>query len=206
MEVYEPGQKKEQLILSVARMEEGGTKKQKEMASAFIDLKKRFPAIASGWKLIIAGGSTGVNTYIPQLKKIIERENDNSIELKINISGNELKSLYKRASIFWHLCGLGENDPARVEHFGMTIGEAMQNRLAPIVFDGGGQKEIVEHGISGYRISSLNGLIVYTKKIMENKDLRNTMGEKAYSGSLRFNKKRFSEEVKSFFDDIIPGI
>lgn len=205
MEVFKTGSEKEKLILSVARLEEGGTKKQKEMATAFITLKKNFPDISKGWKLIIAGGSTGENPYVQELKEIIKEAEENTIELNINISDRDLKDLYKKASIFWHLCGLGQNDPAKVEHFGMTIGEAMQNRLAPIVFDGGGQKEIVEHGISGFRISSLKGLIRYTVKIMEDDKLKKNLGESAYLKSLQFNRERFEKEVKQFFEKIIPG-
>jgi len=205
MEVFKTGSKKENLILSVARLEEGGTKKQKEMALAFIKLKKRFPDISDGWKLIIAGGSTGESPYLLELKEIINGE-DNSIELKTNISDNDLKALYKKASIFWHLCGLGQNDPAKVEHFGMTIGEAMQNRIVPIVFDGGGQREIVEQGKSGFRVSSLNGLIRNTEELMRDDKLREELGENAYLKSFQFNRKRFTKEVKLFFEDIIPCI
>lgn len=205
MEIFKSGEKKEKIILSVARLEEGGTKKQKEMASAFITLKKKFPDISKGWKLIIAGGSTGGNSYVQELKEIIKEAEDNTIELNINISDSALKDLYKKASIFWHLCGLGQNDPAKVEHFGMTIGEAMQNRIAPIVFDGGGQKEIVDHGNSGYRISSLNGLIMYTIKLIKNKELRDGFGDNAFNKSLQFKRERFEKEVKQFFEKIIPG-
>ncbi len=206
MEVYEPGNRKEKLIISVARIEEGGTKKQKEMAKAFVELKNKFPDITAGWKFIIAGGSTGENLYLSELKEIIDKTEDGVIELKINISEDELKDLYKKGSIFWHLCGLGQNDPAKVEHFGMTIGEAMQNRLAPIVFDGGGQKEIVDHGRSGFRVSSLTGLIRHTLKLMQDNKLRLEFGEKAHLKSLQFNRERFSGEVRQFFKNIIPGI
>lgn len=205
MEVFRPGDKKEKIILSVARLEEGGTKKQKEMASAFITMKEKYPDITNGWKLIIAGGSTGENIYIRELEEIIGDKKDNSIELKINISDNELKELYKRSSVFWHLCGLGQNDPAKVEHFGMTIGEAMQNRIAPIVFDGGGQREIVEHGISGFRISSLSGLINYTINVMGNREFLEKLGKGAYEKSSLFKRERFVDEVRTFFYNIFPG-
>ena len=88
----------------------------------------------------------------------------------------------------------------------MTIGEAMQNRLAPIVYDGGGQKEIVDQGRSGFRCSSVTGLIRYTIKLMQDEKLRQELGENAYLKSLKFNRERFSREVRQFFKNIIPGI
>jgi len=206
MEIFKPGNNKEKMIISVARIEAGGTKKQKELARAFIELKQRFPEESAGWKLVIAGGSTGDNPYLAELEEVIGEAEPDSIELKVNIREEGLKDLYNKASIFWHLCGLGQNDPAKVEHFGMTIGEAMQNRLAPVVFDGGGQREIVDHGRSGFRVSSTTGLIRYTLKLMENEKLRAELGESAWEKSLRFNKDRFDKEVKEFFTNIIPGI
>ncbi len=206
MEIYNNGDVKEKFILSVARFEEGGTKKQKEMTAAFISMKREYPELTKSWKFILAGGSTGNNKYLSELKEIIKTDGNNSIELKINVTDNELKDLYKRSSLFWHLCGLGQNDPAKVEHFGMTIAEAMQNRMVPIVFDGGGQKEIVDHNISGFRVSSIKKLIDFTVKLLEDEGLREKLGENAYLKSFNFNKERFDKEVKDFFKKILPVI
>jgi len=46
----------------------------------------------------------------------------------------------------------------------MTTVEAMQNYCVPVVIDGGGQREIVEHGISGFRFTSKEELKSYTLK------------------------------------------
>ncbi len=205
MEIFKPGDKKKKLIVSVARFEEGGTKKQKEMALAFIDMKKKYPDLLNGWELILAGGSTKNNIYLADIEDIIKQSGINSIKLRINITDEELKDIYKKSSIFWHLCGLGQDDPAKVEHFGMTIGEAMQNRIIPVVFDGGGQKEIVEHGSSGFRVASISGLIDYTLTIIKNGNFPNKMSESSYKRSKLFKKERFIFEVKEFFSNIIPG-
>ena len=68
------------------------------------------------------------------------------VELRVNITAAELQELYHRASLFWHFCGFGQSDPALVEHFGMTVAEAMQSGCIPLVFDGGGMREIVRSG------------------------------------------------------------
>ncbi len=202
MEVYK-NEIKKNLILSVARFEEGGTKKQFEMAKTFLKLKKIAPKTSEGWKLILAGGSSDNNPYLEKIKELVKENGSESIEIKINISGEELKSLYKKSKIFWHLCGLGQNDPAKVEHFGMTIGEAMQNSIVPVVFDGGGQREIVKNGVSGYRVNSLFGLMKFSLKIMNNEVLREKLGKGAYLKSREFNRERFDKEVNEFFRDII---
>ena len=202
MRVYDGTTPKKNIILSVARFEEGGTKKQVDMIKNFSRLLHTFPRAASGWKLILAGGSNRDNPYLSLVREQIRQFHDDQIELKVNISADELKKLYREASIFWHLCGLGQNDPAKVEHFGMTICEAMQNSLVPIVFDGGGQKEIVDHGRTGFRVQSGSQLIQYTRELLENQEKLKRLGESASQASKKFEKDRFIKEIQEFFEDL----
>lgn len=196
--------KKEKLIISVARFEEGGTKKQYEMAQTFIKLSEELPELKE-WKLVLAGGSTGDNPYLEKVSSLIEESGINNIEIMVNIPETRLRQLYAEASIFWHLCGLGQNDPAKVEHFGMTIAEAMQNRVTPIVFNGGGQKEIVSKGINGFRASSLSDLGKYTAELIADSELLKNLGEEAYKKSKEFSKVRFSEQFREIGTDIIES-
>ncbi len=190
---------KENLILSVARFEEGGSKKQLEMVQTFLKMRRRFPQLLESWQLVLAGGSAHENDYLKQIRDLIAKSQNPNIQLLVNIPGDQLKELYHRASIFWHLCGLDATDPALVEHFGMTIVEAMQNRLVPIVFDGGGQKEIVEDDVSGYRVSDTPGLIHYSMKLIGDEILRNRLSQNAYERSKSFTRQVFEDNVKLFF-------
>lgn len=194
---------KENIILSVARFESGGSKKQFEMIRTFLKLQRSAPEKAKDWKLILAGGSHGENPYLTRVREYLAERDVQNVELRVNISGDELKDLYKKAKIFWHLCGLDQSDPALVEHFGMTIAESMQNRIAPIVFDGGGQREIVEHGKSGFRVTTTAELIRYTLTLMEDGALRKEAGEQAFRRSKLFSRERFEERVKDFFQQLL---
>ncbi len=200
MEVYDGTTSKKNIIISVARFEEGGTKKQLEMIKSFKRMKEIYPEIALGWKLILVGGSNPDNPYLQSVKNSLGHDH---IDLKINIPADELKSLYRDAKIFWHLCGLGQNDPAKIEHFGMTICESMQNSLVPIVFDGGGQREIVEHEINGFRVKSTFQLIQYTTQLMHDPIKLTTMGNAARLSSKAYDKTRFIKEVKAFFNSLL---
>ncbi len=190
---------KENLVLSVARFEEGGSKKQLDMVYTFLKLNRRFPGLFNQWRLVLVGGSPDENDYLKNIKKVIEKNGAENIQLKLNIPGNELKSLYKRSAIFWHLCGLDQTDPALVEHFGMTIVEAMQNRAVPIVFDGGGQREIVEHGNSGFRVSSTTELMTFTLKLIRKPQLREELGSNAVERSKAFTREVFEKKTRAFF-------
>lgn len=193
--------KKKEIILSVARFEIGGSKKQLEMVNAFIDLVRRYPDIKNEWRFILAGGSSPSNTYFERVKKAVESAKCN-IELKPNLNYMELKELYSEASIFWHACGLNETNPHLVEHFGMTTVEAMQNYCVPIVIDGGGQREIVEHEVDGFRFKTIEELQSYTMKIINNENLRREIAMKAYQKSHDFNFDVFRAKIIALFSEI----
>ncbi|HDP95019.1 MAG TPA: glycosyltransferase [Candidatus Aminicenantes bacterium] len=197
----EKPEEKDPIILSVARFEQGGSKRQKEMVEAFLSLRRRFPQETRDWRLVLAGGSPENNPYLEDLKQKIRATGDTRIRLRVNISSEELRALYLRASVFWHLCGLHQTDPALVEHFGMTIGEAMQNGLVPVVFDGGGQREIVEPGVTGFRVRTLEELIRHTRRLINDADLRQSCGRAALEASQRFDRPRFTREVREFFSE-----
>ncbi len=192
---------KENMILSVARFEVSGSKKQLEMVRTFLKLNRRFPDILKEWKLMIVGGSPGENDYLKKVRETIKKSGADNIELKLNISGDELKAIYKKSKIFWHLCGLDQTDPSLVEHFGMTIVEAMQNRLVPIVFDGGGQREIVEHGVNGFRVQSSAQLMAFTMKAINEPELREKLSRSAFERSKAFTRETFEKKVKEFFTE-----
>ncbi len=196
---------KQKLIISVARFEEGGTKKQYEMVSLFIRMHEKIPELKE-WQLVLAGGSTGENPYLRKVEDLIEASGLENIEIVVNIPERKLRTLYANASIFWHLCGLGQNDPAKVEHFGMTIAEAMQNRVAPIVFNGGGQREIVTDGINGFRASSLSDLAHYTEKLISDPGLLEKTGQKAWEKSQEFSKKRFIDQFRDVAREILNNL
>ncbi len=145
---------KEKIILAVGQFEAGGTKKQIELIKAFRSLLGDYPEEFQGWRLILAGSSIPKNPYLKTVQNLLKQDS-RAIELKVNADFDEVKSLYAKASIFWHGCGLGEVNPQRFEHFGMATVEAMQNSCAPIVFNGGGQPEIVEHGRSGFLFNTV---------------------------------------------------
>jgi GT2 family glycosyltransferase len=186
---------KEKIILSVSRFEISGSKKQVEMIDTFSEMTRRYPEETSGWRLMLIGGSTPGNTYLADVDEAIARGHGN-IEYKANAAVSEIKDYYRRASIFWHACGLNEDRPERVEHFGMTTVEAMQNCCVPIVIDGGGQREIVEHGDSGFRFATLDELMALSLAVMGDRYQCRRMAERAYRRSRLFSQPVFREHLE----------
>jgi glycosyltransferase involved in cell wall biosynthesis len=193
-----PSLPKERIILSVARFEPSGSKKQLEMIEAFRALREAFPAELAGWRLVLAGGSLLKNPYLRRVRSAARARE--GVEVRPDISFDELRNLYARASIFWHACGLGETDPQLVEHFGMTTVEAMQAGCAPVVIDGGGQREIVEHGMSGFRFRALDELCLYTLRLLRDDALRASLQMHARERARRFGRETFEERSHALFD------
>ena len=194
---------KENIILSVARFETGGSKQQLEMVKVFEGLNRVFSRESRGWRLVLVGGSTPENPYLEKIEKYLTSGAEKNIELRVNIPVSELEASYGRAKIFWHFCGLYQSDPALVEHFGMSIVEAMQNHCVPVVFDGGGQREIVEQGVSGFRFSSLKELKERTLDLMRDDNLRYKLSRGAYARGAIFTRETFIERVKELFGRIM---
>jgi len=192
---------KENIILAVGQWEAGGTKKQIELIKAFRSLLADYHEQMQGWRLVLVGSSIPKNPYLKTVQNLLKQD-AGAIELKVNADLEEVKSLYAKASIFWHACGLGEVNPQRFEHFGMATVEAMQNRCAPIVFNGGGQVEIVENGRSGFLFNSVEELCHHSHQLIVNPDLLAEIQAVAYQRSQYFILAHFEEKVKHFFEII----
>ncbi len=192
---------KDKLILSVARFEAAGSKKQMELLTTFDKLCREHPEQTRGWRLVLAGGSVPENPYLAKVSAAIA-QTESRIETMPNVSVEAIRDLYSRAALFWHACGLDEKRPERVEHFGMTTVEAMQNYCVPIVIDGGGQREIVQHGQNGFRFSSLEALERYTLQLMNDDSERRRLAAAAYERSHCFNRDVFRGELNKLLESI----
>lgn len=193
--------RKDKLILSVSRFEVSGSKKQAELIQAFSKLCREHPQQMQGWKLILVGGSTPENDYLDYISELVDKH-ECLIELCVNARVEQIRELYARAALFWHACGLAETKPELVEHFGMTTVESMQNFCVPIVIDGGGQREIVEQGKSGYRFSSIDQLCDYSLELITDESQRRNMAECAFERSHLFDHTVFRSKLEAMLDDL----
>jgi glycosyltransferase involved in cell wall biosynthesis len=196
--MFNPGSSiegKEKIVLSVARFELSGSKKQLELVEAFTRMCEQYPEETAGWKLVLIGGSSAENKYLDKVRAAASVSGA-PIELHPNTAVEDVRDYYRRAAIFWHACGLDETLPERVEHFGMTTVESMQNFCVPVVIDGGGQREIVEHGLSGYRFSNLEELAALTASLAGDAAKRGEMAAQAFNRSKLFDHHVFRDNLE----------
>jgi len=79
----------------------------------------------------------------------------------------------------------------------------MEHRAVPIVYDGGGLKEIIEHGVDGFRVRTTGKLLEYSIRLIRDPGLARKMGEAAHAKSQNFSRVKFEERVRSFFDRLL---
>jgi len=92
-----------------------------------------------------------------------------------------------------------EKNAIDVEHFGMTTVEAMSAGVVPIVINKGGQKEIVDHGINGFKWNNLEELRAYTCTVMQDKTLQQSLALAAMEKSKTFSRESFYQHADEIF-------
>jgi len=169
-------------------------KRQDVLVGAF---KKLYDSKNPGWKLILAGGvEVGGREYLESLKEA-------SIGYPISILESpdfkKLQELYGKAKMFWSASGFGvseKNNPDKVEHFGITVVEAMAAGAVVLVHNAGGHKEIVEEG-NGYLWDTEDDLIEKTQKLILNDKKMKYLSINAIKSSKKYSYDRFKKEFLS---------
>ena len=191
--------KKGKLILSVGRFSSlYQAKKQHVLIDAFrIGWIKGF---LKGWELVLAGGL--LESDREYYHDFVQQANGLPIRFLPNCSFDELKDLYGRATIYWHAAGYEEKDPTKMEHFGITTVEAMASGCIPIVYNAGGQPEIVDHGKNGYLWNTKKECLKYTEDVIHSEKLRKELQSQAETTSQMFSSDNFCQR----FDDLLHQI
>jgi len=202
--MYNDGSK-ENIILSVGRFFVGDhSKKQDLLVDFFLNHQQLF----KGWELHLVGALEEVEihkAYVEKIKSKIDKAKGPAIYLHVNSPYDQLTELYKRAKIFWHATGYKEDsskNPEKMEHFGITTVEAMSYGLVPIVINKGGQVEIVESERSGFLWKSEDQCIEYTKRIIENNDLRQQLAKAAHERARLYSIESFNKNCQEIFSNL----
>ena len=196
---------KQKFILSVGRFaleNEGHRKKHEQMLLTFGGMKEKG---LTGWDYVSVGGLPDTPKHQAYFQELSKLAHPSGSQLMSNVSRPELKSLYERASIFWHAAGYGEDEntqPVLAEHFGISTVEAMAAGCVPVAIKKGGQVEIVEHGVSGFLWETLDELESYTLCLLTDDNLRAQMSAAARKRAQMFSRDSF---VQNFLMRLFPA-
>jgi glycosyltransferase involved in cell wall biosynthesis len=194
---------KANLVLSVGRFSTvSHSKRQVETMTVFRGMKR---TSLHDWCYYSVGGLAdrpADHAYFGAVKRLAT---ECGARVLANVPRGDLRALFAKAKIFWHAAGYGGDDtmnPFEAEHFGIATVEAMAAGIVPIVYDQGGQSEIVEHGRSGYLWRELDELEEYTARLANDEQLRVRMAAAAQLRAQRFTREGFLND----FTRLVPVV
>jgi glycosyltransferase involved in cell wall biosynthesis len=192
-----PAADKSNLIISVGRFStHSHSKRQLEMMGAYCDLKRR---ALDRWCYYSVGGLTDDRDDRAYFESVVRTGRAGAAHVVPNAPRPMLRDLLTRAKVFWHAAGYGGGmsvGPFEAEHFGIATVEAMAAGTVPVVFDQGGQTEIVQHGTSGFLWKTLDDLQHYTTLLATDEPLRNRMAAAARARAETFSVTAFERAVE----------
>jgi len=196
--------KKKNIILSVSRFDEWGFKQQDLIIEGFKRLCDTDESIKKNWELVLVGGSGKINPYLKNIKALAKGSGC-KIKFRINVSARKLRKYYKKAKIYWHVCGLFQENPYQKEHFGITNVEAMNNGCVPILSNEGGHPEIVDNAKNGFLINSLEELVEKATELISDPALMARMSLNANDKSFEFSKEKFAKNINSIISKMLSS-
>lgn len=190
---------KKNMILSVGRFfQQLHNKKQLEMVEVFEEMVKE----GTHTTLTLVGSiDPGGEAY---LEKVKEASKKLPVKIINNATSEELQKLYAQAKIYWHATGFGENlvnYPEKAEHFGVTTIEAMAHGCVPIVFNGGGQPEIVTHKKTGFLWHTKEEIKKYTREILSDETLRQKLATSVQETAKSYRQEFFCKKLKQIISE-----
>ena len=193
---FVPGEK-QPLILSTGRFFVGEhSKRQDVMVEAFRAL------VAQGeknWQLHLVGtvGERPADrAYVADLQA---RAAGLPVTFHCNADFATLRELSAQASLYWHAAGYGVNEqkePLRVEHFGISVVEAMAAGAVPLAVGKGGVREIITPDESGIVWDTPEELVAATERLIGDPDLRARLSAAARQRSQAFSQERYCEAMQ----------
>jgi len=187
---------KRPVILSIGRFATTGHSKRHDI---MIDAFRSLPdEVRNSWTLVLAGASPSNRKSAGLVASLRERAGGANIEFAVNVSQERLEQYLREASIFWHAAGYGRSasHPELAEHFGIATVEAMSSGAVPVVYDDGGQREIVTEDV-GIRWSTVQELRVATTELIADRQRRTALAANAASASERYSPAAFATSLRS---------
>lgn len=190
---------KEPMVVAVGRFfAVQHSKRQDILVRAFRQLVEE---TGTTWTLALVGGASGSAASAAFIERIQAEAKGLAVKFVFNATQQELCDLYTRASLFWHAAGFGRSPdaPEQAEHFGMSTVEAMSYGAVPLVYDDGGQREVLDRG-GGRLWSTVEELLENSRLLMEDESARNDLAASAAKEAARFSVRHFRARMRDVLE------
>jgi glycosyltransferase involved in cell wall biosynthesis len=201
-----PAAPKERIIVHTGRFvaeERNDYKHQRTLIETFRGIERLHK---QGWELHLAGTLLPDAGSVRSFGRLEEAARGLRVYLHPNIGFEELRDIYRRASIYWHATGYGQlaaKHPGKQEHFGITTVEGMSAGAVPVVINSGGQRESVVHGSCGFLWNDLDELERYTSQLADDPALLGAVSRSAVERSTRFSRTAFADRVEALVERLL---
>ncbi|HEX4230972.1 MAG TPA: glycosyltransferase [Bryobacteraceae bacterium] len=205
-EMGPPSASKERIIAHTGRFVAEGRnddKHQRTLIEAFRAMKRLH---REGWELHLAGTLLSDAASVRSYRRLVAATRGLPVRLHPCTPFEELRNLYRRASIYWHATGYGhsaDKHPGKQEHFGMTTVEAMSAGAVPVVINSGGQRETVVHESCGYLWNDLGELESYTNRLADDPALLSAFRRNAIDRSNQFSRVAFADRIEALVERLL---
>lgn len=200
IEEFASAERQQKWIVNTGRFFVGGhSKKQLELVEAFKQLHQELP----DWELHLVGSVNDADIHRKYYQQVVDAAQGLPVVFHKNASFDELTSVLGKSKIYWHATGLDideEKYPVMLEHFGLTIVEAMASGCIPVVIDKGGPAEIARD--VGYTWDTVEELIHITKHLAQDPDRLKQFKEKAEKASTLYDQKAFEDNFTEVLESL----
>ena len=190
---------KEKIILAMGRHHVD------KRLEVLIDAFRELPELRAGWEFHLAGAvAPYAREYVTTLE---QRAHGIPVFFHRDLSVNELHTIYGRSAIYWHAKGFGvpEDEPEWMEHFGNGPIEARSAGCVPVVFNGGGLVESVDHGVNGFLWNTVEELKTQTLRLARDPVLLASMSARARQLDDRYGVEPFLNAMDAIVDETLGG-
>lgn len=196
-------QDKQISIINIGRFFRHGHSKRQDIVLEIIKQLKYTPK-ANEWNIsgtLLGSVSKSEEEYYKSLQKQAK-------QLKVNMASNVERSdidvAYQNANVYIHAAGFGKQEgysPHELEHFGITIIEAMVNGVIPLVYPAGGPLEIVTKVGVGEVFNDVNDAVSKIWKIIDMSTIEKKLAqEKMIEECKDFSTLAFNEKIQSLIE------
>jgi glycosyltransferase involved in cell wall biosynthesis len=189
-------------IVSVGRFFTGGHAKRHDLLIGGLRELVQGDRSGTRYELHLVGSANarwGSRAYLDTLHKSAEGL---PVTTHVNATIGTMQRILEGSDIYWHAAGLGTSvvqHPERMEHFGISVVEAMGAGCVPVVFRGGGPLEIVEEGRTGYFFGSVTELLAATRQhaciVREDPAQALAWRRAAWAAAQRFSDTAFADRL-----------
>lgn len=187
---------KESIIISVGRFIQNGRSKRQDV------LIQAFKALCDGGILNYALYLVGFVGDKPYYEHLVNMAKGYPIHFFTDISVDTLQELYGKSQFYWHACGYESDylvNPSAVEHYGISVVDALSAGCLTLVYGVGGPREIVKESKNGFRWHSIDELVTKTKYLIEHPLIQEQMQGNAVRSSKAYSFPMFEKKVQGLF-------